>query len=155
MKEFRKLLIISLIFILFSIGNSFPQSRNLGVGFIVGSPTGLSAKYWTTGINAIAFGLGYSFEKNTKLHLHSDYLFNLSSGFNTSEKISIYYGPGVRLKFQENDNSRLGLRGALGGFWIPRGTIIEIFIEIAPTIDLIPSTDFSFDGGLGIRFFLN
>lgn len=155
MKKIQKLIAVIFICIIFSTGSSFSQSRAFGIGFIVGSPTGLSAKYWTSGINAFDFGLGYSFEKRDNLYIHSDYLFHIHGALNTAEKISIYYGPGIRLKFREDNNSRLGIRGVLGGFWMPRGTIIDVFVEIAPVLDLVPATDFSFDGGIGLRFYLN
>ncbi len=151
----RKFLIIAFIYLTLTSSINLAQNKNFAIGFIVGEPTGISAKYWTSGINAFDFGLGYSFEKNSNLHLHGDYLFHLDNALNTSERISIYYGPGVRLKFRQDNNSRLGVRGVLGGLWMPRGNFIDVFIEIAPVMDLIPSTKFSFDGGIGVRFFLN
>lgn len=155
MENLKRLLIISFICITFSISNSYSQNKSFGVGIILGEPTGLSGKYWTSGINAIDFGLGYSFEKNSNFHLHGNYLFHIDGVTKTSERISVYYGPGIRLKLRDENKSRLGVRGVLGGFWIPRGSSIDIFVEIAPVMDLIPSTNFNIDGGIGIRYFLN
>ncbi len=155
MENLKRLLIISFICVTFSISNSYTQSKSFGIGIILGEPTGLSAKYWTSGVNAFDFGLGYSFEKNSNLHLHGDYLFHIDGVVKASERISIYYGPGIRLKLREDNGSRLGVRGVLGGFWIPRGSIVDVFVEIAPVMDLVPATKFSFDGGIGVRFFLN
>jgi hypothetical protein len=155
MEDIKKFLFAFFIFMLLTINESNSQSRGFGVGVILGSPTGLSGKYWTSSVNAFDFGLGYSFEKNSNLYLHSDYLFHIGRSLNTPERISIYYGPGIRLLFREDNNSRLGIRGVLGGIWMPRGTSIDVFVEIAPVMDLIPSTNFSFDGGIGVRFFLN
>lgn len=151
----KKFLMITFICLMFSLNNVQAQNKNFGIGIILGSPTGISGKYWTSGINAFDFGLGYSFEKNSRLHLHGDFLFHIDGGINSSERISIYYGPGIRLKFQNDNNSRLGARGVLGGLWMPRGTSIDVFVEIAPVMDLIPSTKFSMDGGIGVRFFFN
>jgi hypothetical protein len=39
--------------------------------------------------------------------------------------------------------------------WIPKNAPIDVFIEVAPLLDIIPETDFSFNGGLGVRFFFN
>ncbi len=155
MENLKRLLVISFICIIISINTCYSQSKPFGIGIILGAPTGLSAKYWTSVINAFDFGLGYSFEKNSHFHLHGDYLFHNNAPINSSEKISIYYGPGMRLKLQGDNKSRLGVRGVLGGLWMPRVTSIDVFVEIAPVMDLIPATKFSFDGGLGVRFFLN
>lgn len=155
MEILKKFLIIIFFCLVFSLNNTLAQNKNFGIGIILGSPTGISGKYWTSGINAFDFGLGYSFEKHSRFHLHGDFLFHIDEQISPAEKIAIYYGPGIRLKFQEENNSKLGARGVLGGFWMPRGTSIDVFVEIAPVMDLIPSTKFSIDGGIGVRFFLN
>jgi hypothetical protein len=74
----KRILFFGLFFItIFSI-TSFSQSRGFGLGIILGEPTGISAKYWTGSTTALDFGLGYSFEKNSRMHLHADYLFHVS-----------------------------------------------------------------------------
>ncbi len=141
-----------LLFILFS-GITFAQSSGFGIGAILGQPTGISAKYWTTSSTAFDFGLGYSFEKNSRMHLHADYLFHTKNIFNSAENFSLYYGPGARLRLVENGDSRLGVRFDVGIVWIPRNAPIDVFVEIAPLLDIIPETDFSFNGGIGVRYF--
>ena len=141
-----------LLIILFSIVTS-AQSSGFGIGAILGQPTGISAKYWTTSSTAFDFGLGYSFEKNSRMHLHADYLFHTKDIFNSTENFSLYYGPGARLRLVENGDSRLGVRFDVGIVWIPRNAPIDVFVEIAPLLDIIPETDFSFNGGIGVRYF--
>src|SRR5262245_35783403 len=34
-------------------------ARKFGIGFVIGDPTGLSAKWWVAGTNALDFGLGF------------------------------------------------------------------------------------------------
>ncbi len=151
----KKLVVIIFLFvILFSIP-SFSQTKGFGLGIILGEPTGISAKYWTTSTTAFDFGLGYSFEKNSRMHLHADYLFHVNNLFQTNENIQFYYGPGARLKLVDVGDSRLGFRFDVGLVWIPRNTPIDVFLEVAPLLDIIPETDFSFNGGLGVRFFFN
>lgn len=151
----KKLYIAILLFIALSSSINYAQSYGFGLGVILGSPTGLSAKYWTSRTNAFDFGLGYAFEKKSKMHLHIDYLFHSFNVFRTSTNIALHYGPGLRLKFREDDNARFGFRGVLGLVWIPRGSKVDVFIEIAPIMDLIPATEFSINGGIGLRFFFN
>ncbi len=145
---------IILVIVIFS-GVSFAQSNGFGLGVILGEPTGISAKYWTASNTAFDFGLGYSFEKHSRMHLHADYLFHVKNIFNTSENIALYYGPGARLRIVEDGKSRLGFRFDVGLVWIPRNTPIDVFIEVAPLLDIIPETDFAINGGIGLRYFFN
>lgn len=149
----KKSLIGSILLIVLFSGITLAQSSGFGIGAILGQPTGISAKYWTTSSTAFDFGLGYSFEKNSRMHLHADYLFHTKDIFNSTENFSLYYGPGARLRLVENGDSRLGVRFDVGIVWIPRNTPIDVFIEIAPLLDIIPETDFSFNGGIGVRYF--
>lgn len=150
----KLVLIIFLLTALFSV-QSFSQSKGFGLGIILGEPTGISAKYWTSSTTAFDFGLGYSFERHSRLHLHSDYLFHVKNLFQTNENIQLYYGPGARLKLVDDGDSRLGFRFDVGLVWIPQNAPIDVFVEIAPLLDIIPETDFSFNGGIGVRFFFN
>ena len=149
--DLAKILLLVTIF----SGAAFAQSNGFGLGIILGEPTGISAKYWTTSSTAFDFGLGYSFRKYSRLHLHADYLFHIKNLSHTTENISFYYGPGVRLRVVENGNSRLGFRFDVGLVWIPRNAPVDVFLEIAPLLDIIPSTDFTVNGGIGVRFFFN
>ncbi len=146
-------IIASILLMLFITNVSSAQSNGFGLGIIVGQPTGISAKYWTSSSTALDFGLGYSFENNSRMHLHADYLFHSKDLFNTSENIALYYGPGARLKLVDKGDSRLGFRFDVGLVWVPRNSPIDVFLEIAPLLDIIPETDFSFNGGIGVRYF--
>lgn len=149
-----KNILVKTVFILTIIsGTAFSQSNGFGLGIILGEPTGISTKYWTTGSTAFDFGLGYSLKKNSRLHLHADYLFHVNNLFNTTENISLYYGPGARLRLVESGDSRLGFRFDVGLVWIPKNSPIDVFLEIAPLLDIIPSTDFTVNGGVGVRYF--
>lgn len=150
----KSLVIMFLFFILFNI-SSFSQSRGFGLGIILGEPTGISAKYWTASATALDFGLGYSFENHSRMHLHADYLFHVNNIFNATENIALYYGPGARLRLVDEGDSRLGFRFDVGLVWIPRNAPIDVFLEVAPLLDIIPETDFNFNGGIGVRFFFN
>ena len=151
-----KRLTVKILFILFIYsGISFAQSNGFGLGILLGQPTAITAKYWTSGSTAFDFGAGYSFEKYSRMHLHADYLFHTKNVFNTTENISLYYGPGARLKIFENAGSRLGIRFDVGIVWIPRNSPVDVFVEIAPLLDIIPETAFSLNGGIGVRYFFN
>lgn len=147
-------ILVAVFLVLLSI-SSYSQTRGFGVGIIVGEPTGLSAKYWISTQNALDFGLGYSFVKKGRVHFHMDYLFHNQNIFRSQENFALYYGPGFRLKTVENEDARLGVRFNVGLVWLPRNAPIDVFVEVAPLLDIIPATDFFVNAGLGLRFFFN
>lgn len=149
-----RLVLISVFFVLLSV-SSYSQTRGFGLGVMVGEPTGLSAKYWISGQNALDFGLGYSFVRKGRLHFHMDYLFHHQNIFRSTENFALYYGPGFRLKTVEGDDARLAFRFGVGLVWLPRNAPIDVFVEVAPLLDIIPATDFGVNAALGLRFFFN
>lgn len=148
-------LVLIIMFIVLASVSTYSQTRGFGLGIIVGEPTGVSAKYWLSGENALDFGLGYSFVNKGRFHFHMDYLFHHQNIFRAEENFALYYGPGFRLKTVEGDDARLAFRFGVGLVWLPRSAPIDVFVEIAPLLDIIPSTDFNVNAGLGLRFYFN
>ena len=128
------------------------QDRGFGLGVILGEPTGLSGKFWTSSRNAIDAGVAWSFRREGFFHLHADYLWHFPLHAETSERFTFYTGVGGRFGAVSHE-AILGIR-VVGGFafW-PRNTPIDIFVEIAPVVDLAPATELNANGGVGIRFF--
>src|ERR1017187_9804926 len=88
------------------------QDKGYGIGIILGEPSGLSGKYWLNSTNALDFGLGFSFTNfdNGRIQLHCDYLWNNYILFQTSEKLIIYYGPGIKILTGGSNDAKLGIR---------------------------------------------
>lgn len=139
----------------------------LGLGIVLGEPSGLSAKYWLGSRTAVDFGLAYSF--NSFFAIFSDYLYHFPAAFasqkNPISEISPYVGIGA-IFFADTASSRsssryfttdgdvgLGLRLPLGLEWRPNSAPIGIFLELVPGIGIIPSTFGFVEGGLGGRFY--
>ena len=152
----KLLFIIIMFFTIITNIQVHAQEKGFGLGIILGEPTGISGKAWTSSINAFDFALGYSFSpRNSRVHLHVDYLFHSLRPFDSSEKFLLYYGPGVRLKSRQNDDSILGVRFVIGLAWIPRNAPVDVFLEAAPILNIIPGTSFNMNGGIGVRFYFN
>lgn len=125
----------------------------VGVGIILGEPSGLAGHYFLTENTALAAGLAWSFSGNNRLHMHIDYQINNFSLFDVeSGKLSFYYGIGGRMQIRENADDKLGVRIPLGLNYFFEEFPLSIFIEAVPVLDLAPGTDFSANGGLGIRY---
>jgi hypothetical protein len=144
-------LIISLL-----LGTISPaQDKDYGIGIILGEPSGLSGKYWLNNTNALDFGLGFSFTNfnNNRIQLNCDYLWNNYDFFKTSEKLIIYYGPGIKILTGGSNDAKLGIRGVAGVGWFIKDAPIDMFFEVAPVIYMIPGTIFKIDVGIGARYF--
>jgi len=128
------------------------QDKGFGLGIILGEPTGISGKLWTGYNTAIDGAVAWSFEKKSSMHLHGDLLFH---NFHLTKvhkgKFLTYYGIGGRVKFE--DDSKVGVRVPLGINYLFAKTPLDVFLEIVPILDLAPSTDFSLNAAIGIRYF--
>jgi hypothetical protein len=152
----RTYLFFTAISLLLITNINLAQQKDFGLGVILGEPTGISAQFWLSPGTALDVGLGYSFtSSNSVFDLYADYVFHNSDMIHSAENFVVYYGPGARLKIKEDTESRLGVRGVIGILWIPRGTSFDLFLEIAPILDIIPATKFDFSGGIGGRYFFN
>ncbi|PKL83507.1 MAG: hypothetical protein CVV24_04660 [Ignavibacteriae bacterium HGW-Ignavibacteriae-3] len=160
--------IFLLIFILGAVmiftKQSSAQDHGFGMGLILGEPTGLSAKLWTSKINAFDFGLGVSvggdrisysgnYNNGSRVHFHMDYLWHSFSAISSSERFPLYYGIGGRFNSGGGYDGSIGVRGVFGIAWLPHGTPIDVFLEVVPVLQLTNTTGFGIDAGLGIRYF--
>jgi hypothetical protein len=140
------------------------QDRGFGLGLILGEPTGLSAKLWTSDINAFDFGLGFSVggdrisknhinRVNGRIHLHMDYLWHSFNAISSTERFPLYYGIGARFNNGGGYDESIGVRGVFGIAWFPHSTPIDVFLELVPVLQLTSSVGFGIDAGVGVRYF--
>ena len=134
-----------------SLSNTFAQ-KDFGIGIILGDPTGLSAKLYTGSNNAFDFGAAWSFKGDGNLLLQADYVWHSSLSKTSSGLFALYYGIGGRIIFSDDPN--VGVRIPVGIDYIFSNAPVDIFLEVVPVLDLIPSTDFDLNGGIGVRFWL-
>ncbi len=148
------------ILLLILLVTSGISARQLGLGIIIGSPTGLSGKYFFGPKSAIEVNAGWSFWRTVGLHLTGDYQFIFPQTFVTEEgkKIEgfdLYAGIGgsFRVKEKENEETEFHIGLRIGGGIEYSFSKFGTFLELYPVVDLVPSTDFDFEGGLGLRFY--
>lgn len=151
--------------LLCTVFSASAQSSGFGLGIMLGEPTGISAKYWMGGDRALAFGLAWGGlgSAGGYLHVHGDYLFHNFSLINVSQgKLPLYFGPGLRMRtwsgdrYWNNDKtsgqSRIGIRFPVGLSYLFDGAPVDVFLEVVPTLDLIPGTSFDLDAAIGARY---
>ena len=130
----------------------------LGVGFILGEPTGLSVIYRQDERVAFVGGLAWSVESDN-LHLHADYQLNLVDLKDPNAPFSrfpVYAGVGARVETVEilkQTKFSVGFRVPLGISILPADKPFDGFLEIVPVMNLIPSTRLDLEGGIGARFY--
>ena len=140
------------------------QDHGFGMGIILGEPTGLSAKLWTSSNNAFDFGLGVGlggdrikyngiYDNSGRIHFHMDYLWHSFNAISSSEKFPLYYGIGGRFNTSGGYEDSFGIRGVFGIAWFPHNTPIDVFFELVPVFQVTPLTGLGVDAGIGIRYF--
>jgi hypothetical protein len=144
----KKLIIFMVVAFVLIAGPVALKAEGLGLGIILGEPTGLSGKMWMGGNTAVDAAAAWSFGDNGALHLHADYLFHKND---LMEFASLYYGLGAKVKLM--DDVQVGIRVPVGLVHELESAPIDIFLEIVPGLNLIPETNFGINGGLGIRYY--
>jgi hypothetical protein len=147
-----KTLLYLLIIYIFSYSSLFPQSK-FGLGIILGEPTGISGKLHLNNTSSVDAAIGWSYYKYGSLHIHADYLSNITT---LTEEVSFYIGAGGRIKIKNKDkqeDTKLAIRIPVGLTFEPNSIQIDVFAEIVPMLDLVPSSEFSFNAAVGIRYY--
>jgi len=143
------------------------ESRRLGIGVMVGAPTGLSLKYYFSPRHALDFGLGVGFWGGPTLYLHGDYKLHFMLTRNSAFDLPLYIGVGAKLTvwFDNHDHAYWGDNdvhsGYLGfGIRVPIGIAfnlgglpLDIFFEIVPGLGLFPGIGAFVDGAIGVRWY--
>jgi hypothetical protein len=145
---------IALLLILAAQGVA-PAAPSVGLGVMAGEPTGVSLKVWGSSRHAIDGAAGWSIGEGGWLYLHGDYLWHRYE-LDPEEfegRVPYYFGVGCRVLLHEGEESRLGVRFPIGLDYLFDGERFDVFIEVAPVLDLVPETDFDLSGGVGARYY--
>ncbi|MCU0915647.1 MAG: DUF3996 domain-containing protein [Planctomycetes bacterium] len=156
----------TLTVVLVFMGTSAFAQDQLGLGLILGEPTGLSVKYWLDDEHAIDGAAGWSFWDDDGFQLHADYLwhnYELLDLGETEGRVPVYYGLGARLKFENDDNrgrgddddTVFGIRAPLGITYRFANEPLDLFAEIVPVLDLTPDVELNLNLAVGIRIYVH
>jgi hypothetical protein len=143
----------SILIIVLVLMTSSVWSKDLGLGFSLGNPTGLNGKYWLDGEHAVDAGLGFSFGTHSDISMHSDYLFHKEGAFffNDVNPLDLYYGIGGRMEFEDEIN--LGVRIPVGLAHRVENGDADIFGEVAPVIDFVGAIGVELHVLIGGRYY--
>lgn len=132
------------------------DTEQIGVGIILGEPTGFNVNYRLERRRSADFQLGFS---SSRLHLNASYLLHERRAMNLDGVvIDWYYGIGVhyyhhdRDRPNQDDETDLGVRVPIGLDHSFRRMPLVAFAELGPTMNVVESTSFGLDFGLGLRY---
>ena len=143
---------------------AFAQDK-LGIGLILGEPTGLSVKYWLDEEHAVDGAAAWSFWDGDGFQLQGDFLWHnfdlLDDPGGVDGKLPVYYGVGARLKFRDDEGRRdndgdtvFGIRVPLGLSYLFDDKPFDLLAEIAPILDLAPDVELNVSLAVGMHFYV-
>ena len=137
-----------------SFDSTDSDARKLGVGIVVGEPTGASLKYWLNDTLALDGAVGWSSHDHSDLYVHGDVLWHNFDVFPVSQgRLPVYVGIGGLVRFRDDHrDNQVGVRVPIGVSYMFENAPVDIFAEIAPTIDVVPEARGEITGGIGVRF---
>ncbi len=143
------------------------HSDEFGLGIMLGDPSGISGRLNLGSKAALDFGLAFSV--NSDVTFLVDYLFQFPHAFHSTSQfisqITPYLGIGgvlalgtqttlYRAGFRYSAGSAtFGVRIPVGLEWRPSTPSLGIFLELAPGLFILPSTQGLIQGDIGIRFY--
>jgi hypothetical protein len=150
----KKIILLSLALFL-SVG-AFSQGSGIGIGVMLGDPTGFSAKWWTSEKTAIDLGVGASFFSSyygyATFRIHGDFLLHNWSFDVAEDKLLVFFGGGLSTGISRY-NFHLGIRAPGGVAWHFHSIPLEAFAEIVPGIEITPDFRFDFQSAIGARWY--
>lgn len=120
-----------------------------GTGIIVGNPTGITGKIWTSHSQAIDLGLGFG----PRVAVYADYLVHGWGALPqpASGRFPVYFGVGAQ--FGGYLDATIGVRAVVGlAFWFSDRPL-EIFAEAVPVYRVALAPRVRLGGGLGVRYY--
>ena len=149
--------IIVLLLGISSVGNQayavdLSLNNEVSFGMAAPNPAGLTVKYWTSDVNALAFFASWK-TSSSKYIFQMDYL---THDFTTIPmqvgSMPFYYGAGVRVKTQKGASTETSIRIPVGISYLMDTAPIDLFAELGPRLRISPETKFKLSIMFGIRY---
>jgi hypothetical protein len=165
-----KRLVIALALCAAGAGGAAAQDEKgpFGLGLIIGSPTGVSVKYYLgQGNMAVDGAVGGALAGNNGISVHADVLWHPSMLTRESAfDLTWYFGAGIRVLDHDrgndgNDDFHFGPRVPVGLLFDFNEVSIDVFLEAAAIIDFRTGGDtgdhdglgFDLNAGIGVRYY--
>ncbi len=154
MMKFLQQVVIAAILLIIGTHELSAQNKPFGLGIVVGEPTGISGKYWTSRTTALDGAVAWSFNHEGSFYIHADFLKHHFDIIDVTEgQMPLYYGVGGKVVLAED--GILGVHVPLGIAYMFETAPLDIFLEIRPGLNLLPATQFDMSGGIGVRYYFD
>ncbi|HVZ35697.1 MAG TPA: hypothetical protein VG963_24895 [Polyangiaceae bacterium] len=146
------------------------RGRDFGLGFAFGSPTSIVGKYFVGDDNALDFGLGFwrygwncnvpddpsfchDYHAFSRISLNADYLWQDGIVAGRAANLDWHIGAGGRVWLGGGDFA-LAARMPIGlDLTFRKPSFLEVFLELAPALYIVPGIDLDIEAFLGVRFY--
>jgi hypothetical protein len=153
MKRQMWLLIIGVLLVM--TANSWAatdQNRDeFGLGFIVGEPSGVNAQFYWGPKASVAVTAAWSL--NDWFFLAGDYQI-VNRLADSPPEWRWFYGIGAYMGAPEKERGLFGGRIPLGIKYRIPNSIVDIWGEVVPALQLVPDTEGRIQGGVGVTFWI-
>ncbi|MBN2754645.1 MAG: hypothetical protein JXR81_07240 [Candidatus Goldbacteria bacterium] len=145
---------LSTVFVLFFAIGAHASKKGIGLGIVLGNPTGISVKNFLDKNSAVDFMVNWDFY-SAGLGVHAQYLIHKYDVFKIKEgRLPFYFGIGGFAGLW-NGGMWAGAQVPVGLAYEFAGDPIDIFLEVRPGILLFPGMHPNVSGGLGIRYWFD
>jgi hypothetical protein len=154
MKKFFSVVFLALALTAWAPGAQAREGTGLGIE--VGSPNGITARHWFTETTSLDGAAGWSLS-DSRFQVSSDFLWTLPDAILLgSDTFDFFYGAGLSLRTKsgsDNNDVVFGPRIPVGVGYQFVDPNLEVFVQAALNMGLIPSSDLYLDANLGVRFY--
>ena len=134
--------------------DSAAQDSGFGLGLVVGDPTGVSLKGFLSDRIALDGAVGFGFLGGDHLYAHADFLWNQPLRQFERASMLLHFGVGPKLGLALGDDALwLGARAPVGLTFGFERVPVDVFVEVAAGLWIVPATDFDLDAAAGARWF--
>jgi hypothetical protein len=146
------------------------RGRDIGLGVAFGSPTSFVGKVFVGGGNAVDFGLGFwsygwrcsgpygraycddgrAFDL---VSVNADYLWQDPLVAGTGANLDWHIGAGGRVWLGDGDFAAAARMPVGLDLTFRKPSFLEVFVEIAPAVYVVPDIDLDIEGFLGVRLY--
>lgn len=130
-------------------------NNRVGLGFILGAPSGLDAKIWFSRDTALDVQFGWSYWNVWAQAAYEWHYWTTGKEKMSNQDVSVplYVGVGGYAGGGRH-NAGFGPLGVIGIDILFKKAPFDIFFEMGPAIQIMPETGIFFHGGIGARYYL-